>query len=199
MRFEPKRPIRISDSQILQEIRRVVSECGGVVPTPKEFSRLSKVNIATVKDRFGSYQQALSRGGFIYTPPSAKYTAENVEADLRSVLTRTGGYRFSRRRIQTKRRLLQHQDREIHSRQGWLGRSDGRDRREAAREEATTYRGAEPTLPSGERNWRPFRTTPYSTKSTKSGRQKDDARLKARSYRKARSGEMSTDATSAHG
>jgi len=95
MRFEPKSLIRIPNTKILEEIQRAVKENGGVVPTIMEFSRLANISIATIRDRFGNYAEAITRAGFVYVPPSAKYTVENVVADLRKTLEHTGGSRFS--------------------------------------------------------------------------------------------------------
>ena len=95
MLFEPKRLIRIPDSKILEEIQRVVKVNSGVVPTATQFPRLANMSIATLRDRFGSYAQAVQRAGFVYVPVRATYASERVLSDLRKVLEHTAGHRFS--------------------------------------------------------------------------------------------------------
>jgi hypothetical protein len=93
MRFKPKRLAGYSKSDIIQEIKRVVFEdCGGVVPSRREFARVARLHPITITIKFGSYEQAVREAGFTYTE---KYTSDQVKANLREVLARTDGYWFS--------------------------------------------------------------------------------------------------------
>lgn len=92
MKFQPKRLTGYSESDLIQEIRRVVQECGGVIPSRKEFARIARIHPTTITIKFGSYPQAVRKAGFDYTE---KYTAEQVKANLSEVLKRANGYCFS--------------------------------------------------------------------------------------------------------
>ena len=68
MKFQPKRLTGYSESDLIQEIRRVVNECGGVVPNRKQFFCIARVWPTTIANKFGSYEQAIRKAGFAYEP-----------------------------------------------------------------------------------------------------------------------------------
>jgi 5-methylcytosine-specific restriction endonuclease McrA len=92
MRFEPNLPKKYSDSELLEEIRSVVRRNSGIVPSPTEFSRLSRISRNTIKNRFRGYKNAIEQAGFAYVE---RYTPEKIETDLRNILALAGGFRFS--------------------------------------------------------------------------------------------------------
>jgi len=99
MKFVPRPFVRFTEDEILGEIRRVVAANGNDVPPPSVFKGLSKVKLATVKSRFGGYEEAIARAGYPYVLKRIRYgktyTRERVESDLRTVLAFTKGYEFS--------------------------------------------------------------------------------------------------------
>jgi hypothetical protein len=68
MKFQPKRLTCYSELDLIQEIRRVVQECGGVVPNGRQFARVARVWLTTITKKFGSYEQAIRKAGFAYEP-----------------------------------------------------------------------------------------------------------------------------------
>jgi len=93
IRFEPNRLTGYSQTDILQEIRRVIQhECKGVVPSRTEFARLARLHPITITQKFGSYGDAVRQAGFVYLE---KYNPDQVRANLLEVLKCAGGYRFS--------------------------------------------------------------------------------------------------------
>ena len=95
MKFQPKRLAGYSESDLIQEIRRVVDECGGTVPSLTAFFKAARVSLPTIQTRFGSYAQAIQKAGFNYKDHRDKYTPERIKADLCEVLSRAGGYKFT--------------------------------------------------------------------------------------------------------
>jgi len=120
MKFQPKRLTGYSESDLIQEIRRVVQECGGVIPSRKEFACIARIHPTTITIKFGSYPQAIRKAGFDYTE---KYTAEQVKANLSEVLKRANGYCFSQDFFSEKWRYLQRKNCEINS---WCEKLGGR-------------------------------------------------------------------------
>lgn len=97
-RFTPDRLQDYSESEIIKEIRRViVDECGGVVPSRDRFVRLARVSYPVIVKRFGAYKKAIQQAGFtVHKHAShAKFTKEQVKANLVEVLERANGYYFT--------------------------------------------------------------------------------------------------------
>src|SRR6266540_2017939 len=57
--FEDTRPM-MSDTEILEDLKRVSSELGTAVVPIREYTRLGKFAQTTVKKRFGSWNRALA-------------------------------------------------------------------------------------------------------------------------------------------
>lgn len=99
MSFEPNRLTGYSESDLINEIRRVVGEFQGEIPNSTQFESVARVSLSLIKSRFGSYAKALEKAGFAYTRRSSisrcKYTPEQVLDNLRKVLSCAGGYQFS--------------------------------------------------------------------------------------------------------
>ncbi|MFA5591690.1 MAG: HNH endonuclease [Micavibrio sp.] len=93
MLFEPKKPARISDSQMLEEIARVMQLFAGTAPAQAEFIKCFKYSMEPVRRRFGSYGEALRHAGFM--PPEQKYTPKKVKEDLQRVLKLAEGCKFT--------------------------------------------------------------------------------------------------------
>lgn len=93
MQFKPKRLAGYTKADIIQEIKRVVlEEYGGIIPTRKEFARVARLHPITVTVKFGSYEEAVRKAGFIYIE---KYSIEQVKSNLCEVLKRADGYYFT--------------------------------------------------------------------------------------------------------
>src|SRR5437899_1382997 len=61
--FELKRLLSYDDEALVAELRRVAGLVNSPFLTKKAFDQHSKVHSSTVRDRFGSWQQALTRAG----------------------------------------------------------------------------------------------------------------------------------------
>jgi 5-methylcytosine-specific restriction endonuclease McrA len=85
-----------SDESLLNELRRVASECGRHFLSGKVFEQYSgRISIATVRRRFGSWQAALARAGLRYggpklteklkTQPGRRLSGDDVIAEIKRV------------------------------------------------------------------------------------------------------------------
>ena len=102
MLFKPNRLPKYSETDVIQEISRVVrGECGGEVPGPIAFEKIARVSLNSLRRMFGSYREAIAKAGFTYTArrkyavSRRKFTTEQVKANLREVLDRTSGFQFT--------------------------------------------------------------------------------------------------------
>ena len=96
VRFSPERPPDYTMSEIIKEIRRVIlDECKGSVPSQTRFLQLARFSLRTIKTRFGTYELAIQKAGFVYKSVRAKYTPECVTANLCEVLSQNDGYCFT--------------------------------------------------------------------------------------------------------
>jgi len=101
MNFKPKRLTGYAADDLIAEIRRVVSdECNGTVPSEKDFSKVARVHLSTIKSKFGNYAEAVQKAGFTYTGPRKKprsnFTPALVKNNLLEVLHKAGGFNFTR-------------------------------------------------------------------------------------------------------
>jgi hypothetical protein len=101
MRFKPKRLAGYTEADLIEEMRRVVTEeFQGRIPNSTEFERVSRVSLGSILRKFGNYSTAMAKAGFAYPKRQCsvsrqKYTAEQVWGNLRDVLIRAGGNEFS--------------------------------------------------------------------------------------------------------
>jgi AraC-like DNA-binding protein len=61
--FELKTLVNYSDDALLDEIRRVSTALNGERLTQEKFLTLSRVHVSTIRNRFGSWKEALDRAG----------------------------------------------------------------------------------------------------------------------------------------
>lgn len=97
-RFTPDRLSDYSESEIIDEIRRVIlDECGGIVPNRDRFESLARVSHWTIAKRFGSYSKGILKAGFTAHKqvPRPIITEEQVKANLFEVLKRANGHYFT--------------------------------------------------------------------------------------------------------
>lgn len=97
-RFAPNRLQDYSKSAIIEEIRRVIrDECEDIVPTRDHFEKLARVSHPTIARHFGTYTEAIRQAGFVPHKhvSHARFTAEQVKANLFEVLKRANGYCFT--------------------------------------------------------------------------------------------------------
>lgn len=98
VRFEPNKLTGYSESDIINEIRRVVEEFKGEIPNSTQFETIARVSLNSIFRQFGSYAKALEKAGFAYTRKYSvsrrKYSPEQVLDNLREVLARADGYQF---------------------------------------------------------------------------------------------------------
>jgi len=75
-----------SDEALLDELRRVAAELGGKRLTHDNFNQLARVHSSTIRNRFGSWKNALDRAGIneIIAPRFNPLTRETVISALRS-------------------------------------------------------------------------------------------------------------------
>lgn len=98
LRFEPNRLTGYAESDLINEICRVVELFQGEVPNSTQFKSVARVSLNSIQRRFGGYAKALEKAGFTYTERCSvsrqKYTSEQVLANLREVLAHNDGYQF---------------------------------------------------------------------------------------------------------
>jgi hypothetical protein len=96
--FKPSRLAEYSESAIIAEIQRVIrDEFGGIVPTRDQFESRSRVSHPTIARWFGTYRAGIRAAGFAVHKqlPRPKISKEEVLTNLREVLRRADGERFS--------------------------------------------------------------------------------------------------------
>jgi hypothetical protein len=99
MRFKPKRLAGYTEADLIEEIRRVVTEeFQGRIPNSTEFQSVSRVSHGSILRKFGNYSAVRAKAGFAYPKRQCsvsrrKYTAEQVLSNLRDVLLHAGGGR----------------------------------------------------------------------------------------------------------
>lgn len=103
--FRPNRLANYDEESILSEIRRVINEYfQGKPPRIDEFEKLSLVRGKAIRNRFGTWAEAVKKAGFEYRGKNyahivlkrAKFSKEQMLSDLQRVKELNGGKYFSR-------------------------------------------------------------------------------------------------------
>lgn len=76
---------RYSEEELLQKLRDIGNEIEGDLPSTKDLERLGGVTVATYRNRFGSWNEALEKAGFELPPKYAEINAQRLREELNEV------------------------------------------------------------------------------------------------------------------